>query len=98
MYYSEVAQQAMAAGIPVLSLVPDELYLNFDKHWGYYSSGAVKHFPLEGDPTLCINELIFNNNSRLHLINKGFEYFEKNSGKRDGNNAKRFVDVIKLYC
>jgi hypothetical protein len=88
----------MAAGIPVLSLVPDELSLEFDKHWGYYSSGAVNHFPLGDDPSLCIYELIYNENSRIDIISKGFDYFESNCGKRDGKNKKRFVDIVKLYC
>lgn len=98
MYYSEVAQQAMSVGVPVLSLVPDALSFDFDKHWGYYSSGAVKQWSLGEDPTVGISELLDNKELRHSLINKGFEYVEINSGERDGNNAKRFVDVVKLYC
>jgi len=98
MYYSEVAQQAMSVGIPVLSLVPDDLSADWDKHWGYYSSGAVKHFSLGEDPALVISDLISDHDSRQHLINKGFEYVKNSFGERDGNNAKRFVDVVKSIC
>lgn len=98
MYTSEAAQQAMSAGVPVLSIVPAEVSMDLDKHWGYLSSGAVAYSPLEENPTERIADLLFNDQSRLGLINKGYAYIEASAGKRDGNNAKRIVDAVMYYC
>lgn len=98
MYMSEAAQQAMSVGVPVLSLVPAEISLDLDKHWGYYSSGAVAWVPLGEDPKSFIADLLFDHHSRQNLISKGYEYIDLCVGKRDGNNAKRMVEVVKNYC
>jgi len=98
MYTSEAAQQAMSVGVPVLSMVPAEISADLDKHWGYLSSGAVAYVPLGEDPTEVIADLLFNHQSRLELINKGYAHIEASAGKGDGNNAKRIVDVVRSYC
>ena len=94
MYFSEAAQQAMILEVPVISLVPLEMLDAFDKHWGYYSSGAVKFIPLGQDPTKIINNLLFDNNFKRSQIELANVFVENNFGKNDGKNAKRFADTI----
>jgi hypothetical protein len=94
MYYSEAAQQAMILEVPVISLVPLEMLEAFDKHWGYYSSGAVKFIPLGHDPTEVISNYISDNNFKKNQIELANVFVENNFGKKDGKNAKRFADKV----
>lgn len=97
MYFSEAAQQAMLIGVPVISLVPSGMKESFDKHWNYYSSGAVEFIPLGDDPSETIFELVSNPDFRKALIDRAKRYTEELLGKSDGNNAKRFAEVVHSF-
>jgi hypothetical protein len=97
MYFSEAAQQAMLIEVPVISLVPSEMKVSFDKHWNYYSSGAVEFVPLGDDPSETISKVVSDSNFRKALIDRAKRYTEKLLGKSDGNNAKRFAETVHSY-
>jgi len=94
MNFSEAAQQAMLVGIPVLSLIPEDMLESFDKHWDYFSSGAVEYIPLGASPTESLDKLVFNESYRSELIQRGYDYTKKLLGDSDGNNAYRFASYI----
>ena len=94
MYFSEAAQQAMLVEVPVISLVPSEIVDSFDKHWNYYSSGAVEFVPLGEDPSNAISRVISDSSYRAQLLKRAKDYCEKLLGKCDGKNAKRFAEIV----
>jgi len=97
MYNSEAAQQAMLVGVPVISLVSEEMVPVFDKNWNYYSSGAIEFVPLGDDPSETISKVVSDSNFRKALIDRAKRYTEKLLGKSDGNNAKRFAETVHSY-
>ena len=94
MYFSEAAQQAMIVEVPVISLVPEEFIVDFDKHWNYYSSGAVEFVPLGSSPQKAIQKITNDPDYRENLLLRARVFCENNFGKCDGNNAKRFAESI----
>ncbi|MFZ6024742.1 MAG: hypothetical protein ACOYVG_09875 [Bacteroidota bacterium] len=96
MYFSESAQQAMMVEIPVISLVPEEMLSNLDKHWNYYSSGAVEFVSLGSSPKNAIQKIANNSVYREQLLHRARIFCENNFGKCDGNNAKRFASAVDI--
>jgi hypothetical protein len=94
MYFSEAAQQAMLVEVPIISLVPSGIVDSFDKHWSYYSSGAVEFVPLGEDPSNAISRVISDSSYRAELLKRAKDYSEKLLGKCDGKNAKRFAGIV----
>ncbi|MBL0882135.1 MAG: hypothetical protein IBJ16_02095, partial [Chitinophagaceae bacterium] len=97
MYNSEAAQQAMLVGIPVLSLVTEEMVPVFDRNWNYYSSGAVCFVPLGNSPLEAIRNIVFDEEYRNELLEKASNYTKEVLGESDGNNAKRFANYVHVY-
>jgi hypothetical protein len=97
MYFSEAAQQAMLVGVPVISLIPEEMVDDFDKHWNYYSSGAVEHVPLGSSPLSAIKGIVFDESIRAKLLTKASDYTMGVLGKNDGNNASRFAEKVQTF-
>lgn len=97
MYFSEAAQQAMLVGVPVISLIPEEMVDDFDKHWNYYSSGAVEHVPLGSSPLNAIKGIVFDESIRAKLLTKASDYTKGVLGKNDGNNASRFAEKVHTF-
>lgn len=97
MYFSEAAQQTMLVGVPVISLIPDDMVADFDRHLDYYSSGAVQFVPLGTSPLDSMRSLVFSESSRTQLLNKAFEYTKKVLGKNDGNNTHRFDGKVDSF-
>jgi hypothetical protein len=95
MYNSEAAQQAMLVGVPVVSLVTDEMVQVFDKNWNYYSSGAVQFVPLGESPLNTIRDIIYDEKCRKNLLNKALVYTKEVLGGADGYNAHRFAEIVK---
>lgn len=97
MYFSEAAQQAMLIDVPVISLVPSEMKESFDKHWNYYSSGAVEFIPLGDDPSETISKVVSDADFRKALIDRAKRYTEELLGQSDGNNAERMAEVVHSF-
>lgn len=96
MYFSEAAQQAMLLGLPVISIIPEEMVDSFDKHWDYFSSGAVEFVPLGKSPMEAIRNIFFSNGCREQLIERGFTFIKKMLGNSDGKNAERFAHAVNF--
>jgi hypothetical protein len=94
MYFSEAAQQAMLIGVPVISLIPDEMVDDFDRHWDYFSSQAIDHVSLGSSPSIVIKKIVNDDAYRENLIGRAYSYTENLLGKLDGNNARRFADIV----
>jgi hypothetical protein len=94
MYFSEAAQQAMLIGTPVISLIPNEMVDDFDKHWDYFSSKAIEHVSLGSSPRIVIEKIMNDEAYRKGLVEMAYSYTENLLGKLDGNNARRFADIV----
>lgn len=94
MYFSEAAQQAMLIGVPVISLIPDEMVDDFDKHWDYFSSNAIEHVSLGSSPSIVIEKIMNDEAYRENLVEMAYSYTENLLGELDGNNAIRFAEIV----
>lgn len=97
MYFSEAAQQAMLIGLPIISVIPDEMVEPLNKHWDYYSTNAVAHVTLGTSVTTIIRKYIFDVEDRNKLIQAGYTYVQNVLGMNDGKNAHRFAENILSF-
>ena len=86
MQFSESAFAAFKKGIPVVSICRANQLTSFDRHWSFYSSGAVRHVEIGELFSELISELIYSDESRGNLIKDASKYL-KAAIKYSGNDA-----------